>query len=576
MSTPNVVPGDKAPRDEPDEPVVPGEAPREEPAAPVVPGGEAPTEEPHSAAVPGARRGVALNTAIFSVLTGLSRVAGLLREILASSYFATSGAFSAFTIAFQVPNLLRMLVADQAVSAAFVPVFTDLLEQGRKKDAFRLASTLFFCILVVLGVITALFIVLAPIVMPLFTGGQFTQQLDQLVAGLSRVLFPIVVLLGLNGLTLGILYAYDDFTIGGLAPLAWNVVILAVLIPLRPVFEGPNQLYAYAIGVLAGTTVQFAMTLPRLHRLGFRLTIRIDLRDPRVGKVLKLMLPVTFGLGLINFSLVINSSLGSLVSDQAPRAIDAAFRIYQLPQGVFSIALATVLFPTLSRFAARRDLEGLRASAANGVRQICLLLIPAGVLTVVLATPITRLIYQHGAFNASSTSLVSSALFWFSFSLPLNGANLLLTRTFFSFQRPWLPTGMAAVNVAVNIAVSAALYGPLGIPGIVIGTLAGNVVMTAGQIHFLRRELGGFEGGRTALAVAQISIASALLGVVAYAAWWELDQALGRALYSQVVSVGVACVAGTATFAAAVAVLRVPEARQLWELITRRLRRGSA
>jgi putative peptidoglycan lipid II flippase len=194
----------------------------------------------------------------------------------------------------------------------------------------------------------------------------------------------------------------------------------------------------------------------------------------------------------------------------------------------------------------------------------------------VLATPITRLIYQHGAFGASSTEQVSSALFWFSFSLPLNGANLLLTRTFFSFQRPWLATGMAALNVAVNLAVSAALYAPLGIPGIVIGTLAGNVVMTAGQVGYLRRELYGFEGRRTAGAVLRMVVAGALLGVVAYFAWWSLDHALGRAVYSQVVSVGVACTLGIVAYGVAVAVLGISEGRQMWDLVARRLRPRSA
>ena len=532
-----------------------------------------PADEDAPAPEPTPRRGVAVNTAIFSLAMGLSRIAGLGREILASSYFATSGAFSAFTLAFQLPNLLRMLVADQAVSAAFVPVFTDLLEKERRREAFQLASSFFFLIVIGLGALTTLFVVLAPVVMPLFTGGQFTAQLDELVSGLSRVLFPIVVLLGLNGLTLGILYAYDDFTIGGLGPLVWNVVIIALLIALRPLFEGPNELYAYAIGVLAGTVVQFAMTLPRLHRLGFRLIPRVNLRDPRLRQVMALMLPVTIGLGLVNFSLIINSSLGSLVSEQAPRAIDAAFRIYQLPQGVFSIALATVLFPTLTRFAARRDLEGLRGSAANGVRQICLLLIPAAALSIVLAEPITRLIYEHGEFGPGSTEQVSSALLWFSLSLPLNGANLLLTRTFFAFQRPWLPTALAGVNVAVNIAVSAALYGSLEIPGIVIGTLAGNIVMAAGQVWFLRRELGGFEGRRTAIAVAQMLVASALLAGAAYGLWWLLDDALGRGLGGQLVSVGAACAAGTSLYAGAVLTMRVHEARQLRDLVAGRLGR---
>jgi putative peptidoglycan lipid II flippase len=465
-----------------------------------------------------------------------------------------------------------MLVADQAISAAFVPVFTELLEQKRRREALQLASTLFFVILAGLGTLTALFILLAPVVMPALTGSEFTPFLDDLTVGLSRILFPTVVLLGLNGLTLGILYAYDDFTIGGIAPLVWHLVIFAVLIPLHSAFEGPDQLYAYAIAVLAGTIAQFAITLPRLRKLGFRLIRKIDVRDPRVGQVLRLMLPVAFATGLINFSLLINSSVGSTVSDQAPRAIDAAFRIFQLPQGVFALALATVLFPTLSRFAARDDLDALRASAANGVRQLALLLIPASAIFIALSEPITRLIYQHGAFGASSTDQVSEALFWFAFALPLNGVNLLLTRTFFSFREPWLPVWLALLNVAVNLVVSIALAGSLEIAGVVIGTVAGNLVMMAGQVYYLRRQLHGFEGRRTFVATAGMTLAAVAAGGAAYGVWAGLDSALGRALGAQVVSVGAGCLAATAVYAAGVAVLRIPEGAQLWRLLSRRLR----
>src|SRR5919198_3115414 len=376
-----------------------------------------------------AGRTAARNTVIFSVLTGLSRIAGLAREIVASSYFATSGAFSAFTIAFQVPNVVRSLFADAALSAAFVPVFTEMLEHGRRKEAFRLASTLFFLILTLLGAIAVLFVVGAAALIPLFTGHTFSAELDQLTVGLSRVLFPVVVILGLNGLVVGILNAYDHFAIPAISPLVWNFVILAFLVASHHLLSGDEQLYGYAVGVLAGNAVQFAMAVPQLSRLGFRLQVSFHFRDPRVRQVLRLMLPVTIGLGLINFNLLINSTLGSLVSDQAARAIDAAFRIYMLPQGMFSVAIATVLFPALSRLAARKDLDGLRALTANGMRQVFLLLIPAAAATLALATPITRLIYQHGAFGPGSTDLVSTALFWFSFSLPFSGVNLLLTRT---------------------------------------------------------------------------------------------------------------------------------------------------
>jgi putative peptidoglycan lipid II flippase len=289
------------------------------------------------------------------------------------------------------------------------------------------------------------------------------------------------------------------------------------------------------------------------------------------------MLPVTIGLGLINFNVLINSTLGSLVSEGAPRAIDAAFRIYMLPQGMFSVAIATVLFPALSRFAARRDLDGLRALTANGMRQIFLLLIPAAAATLALATPITRLIYQHGAFGTKSTDLVSTALFWFSFSLPFSGVNLLLTRTFFSLQKPWITTGIAALNLTVNVAVSVALYGPFGIAGIVIGTGVSSAVMTLAQMHFLRRELHGrLEVRRTALVTAEITYASALLAAAAYAVWYVLDGALGESLVAQVVSVGVALGAGVCVYTSAVLWLRIPEARQIQRLVAGRLGLGGA
>src|SRR5215212_6221606 len=315
---------------------------------------------------------IARNTFIFSVATGLSRIAGLVREIVASSYFATSGAFSAFTIAFQVPNLIRSLFADAALSAAFVPVFTELLERGKRKEAYQLASTLFFLIVGVLGSIAAFFMIAAPYVMPLFTGDTFDQELDDLTVGLSQVLFPIVVLLGLNGLLQGILNAYDHFTVPAISPVVWNLVILVFLVFGRAWFKGDDQLYAYAIGVLVGTFIQLLMLVPVLRRVGFAFTFTFRPRDERVKRVLILMLPVTIGLGLINFNLLINSSLGSLVSENAPRAIDAAFRIYMLPQGLFSVAIATVLFPTLSRLAARDDRDGLRRLMSSGVRQIFL------------------------------------------------------------------------------------------------------------------------------------------------------------------------------------------------------------
>jgi putative peptidoglycan lipid II flippase len=538
-------------------------------AAPADQGGD--REVAHSAT----GRGVARNTAIFSIGTGISRVMGLGREIVFASYFGTSGAASAFTIAFLVPNLVANLFANAALSAAFVPVFTDLLQQGRKLEALRLASTLFWIMLIVLGAISAFFILAAHTIMPLFIGPTFTPELNDLTIGLSQVLFPVVLLLGLTGLLTGILQSYDEFTIPAISPAVWNLVIIVLLVVLAPHFHGNEKVYAYAIGILAATAAQLAMAFGALGRIDFRLQLSIDWHDPRIKQVFMLMLPVTIGLGIVNLDQLINSAFGSLVSVEAPRAIDNAFRIYMLPQGMFSVAVATVLFPVLSRLAARRDPTGMRRTVGTGMRQINLLLIPAAAFMIVLATPITRLVFERGHFDAQSTKLVSEALFWFAFSLPFAGINLLLTRTFFALQRPWIPTRLAAMNIVVDIIVSVGLYKPLGIAGLVIGTVVANAVMTVLQLHRLRIGFNGrLEGGQTTMITARIAIASALLAGVAWVVWYALHAVLGQSLLAQIISMGAAGGAGVWIYTRSVLVMRIPEAHQVNRLIRARLGRA--
>jgi putative peptidoglycan lipid II flippase len=524
---------------------------------------------------PGHARRLARNTAFFSFATGLSRLLGLAREVVAASYFGVSGAMSAFTIAFQVPNLVRALFADSALQGAFVPVFTELLEKGERREAFRVASSLFFLILLVLGAVTALFILLADPLMSLFAPGfDDDPALKDLTVNLAQLMFPIVVLLALSGLVVGMLNSFDHFAVPALAPVAWNAVIILALVGLVPTLPEEDEIYAYAIGILAGTIVQFLLPLPWLRGRGGHFTVRLDWRNEHVRRVLWLMLPVTIALGLINLSLLINSLFGTLVSVEAPAAIDKAFRIYQLPQGLFSISIATILFPTLSRYAARGASEDLRRTMANGVRLISLLLIPSAVLMAVLAEPIVRLVYERGAFGAEATDLTSTALFWWSLSLPFQGVSLLFSRTFFSLQRPWATTALAGLNLVVNAALAAALYAPFEIAGIVLGTVVGTIVMCVAQGWILRNTLAGIEGGRLMSALLRMLVAAALTGAAAYGAWQGLDQLLGHSLGAQLVEVLAALAAGGAVYAVAVWTLRVPEAHQIRELLVSRGRRA--
>jgi putative peptidoglycan lipid II flippase len=528
-----------------------------------------PGEEFGSEPAPGKQAGrLARSTAFFSIATAASRVAGLAREVVAAGYYGISGPMSAFTIAFQVPNLIRALFADAALQPAFVPVFTELLGKKAYKEAFRLASTMLLLVTMVLGAITAFFVLLAPVIMPLFAPG-FEGAILDLTVALSQVLFPILVLLGVSGIVVGILNSYDRFGAFAISPLFWNLTIIVVLVVLEPMFEGRDRIYAYAIGILVGTFVQLLIPAWDLRNTPYRFKFSFDWRHPGVRRVLLLMLPVTISLGLINFNLLINSFFGSLVSDQAPAAIDKAFRIYQLPQGIFSVAIATVLFPTLARFANAGEIDDLRRTMANGMRQILFVLVPAAAAILVLSDPMIRLIYQRGAFDAHETEVVATALFWFAFSLPTNGLFLLLTRTFFSLQKPWIPTWISAANLAVTAGVALALY-HLGVGGIVASTGIATALSVVAQGVILRRILHGIELGRLISAAVRITVAAAALAAVGWIVWEVLDDALGRGLGGQIVSLGVGLGAGLAVYLSVAKLLRVAELDQMSRLLLRR------
>jgi putative peptidoglycan lipid II flippase len=513
-------------------------------------------------------RRLARSTAIFSLATGLSRILGLVREVVASYYFGAAGKINAFTVAFQVPNLVRALVADAAVQSAFVPVFTELLEKGDKRRAWRVASSLFWLVLLILSALTALFIVLAPWIIGLFgdPGGD-----RQLAIGLSRVLFPIVTLLGVSGIVVGILNSYERFSVPALSPVFWNVAIIVGLVigvPRADTIDG--KLYVYAVSIVIGTVIQVLLPMPWLRGLDGRLRVLIDWRDPAVSRVLKLMLPVTLGLGLINFNAVVDSIFASRLIDPklAPTAIDRAFRLYMLPQGIFSVAITTVLFPSLARLAARGDRVGFRNTLALGLRQIAFLLIPASVVSALLAEPITRLVYQRGAFEPFQTPVVAGALAAFSAGLFFNGMMLLLNRGFFSLQSNWIPTAVALGNLGLNAALDTAFY-RFGTWGIPLATSLVNVAGSVVLIVLMRRRLGRLGFKEIADSLVRIVIASAVLAGAAYGTWYGLDQALGRSFVGQLVSVGSALAVGITVYLLSCRALKVRELGALLALLSR-------
>ena len=513
---------------------------------------------------------------IFAIATGVSRVIGLVREIAQAAIFGISGPVNAFEIAFLIPNTVRSLVADSALSAAFVPVFSDLLVKGERQRAWRVASSIFWLMLLGLGGLTAFFIVIAPLVMGIFGYGPHDKY-GVVAAVLARILFPLVLVLGLTGIVVGILNSYDHFTVPALSPVLWNLIILLGLGLGVQSHELGLEEALHLRGSDPRGDDRAVLTAAAVATRARRATPHGD-RHPRPGGEADVHAD---GAGhdrarpdqhqRAHRSAVRDSFTGGVPHrHDAPAAIVRAFRLYMLPQGVFSVAVATVLFPLLSRHASREDWNGFRHTMSTGLRLICFLLVPASVTAAVLATPIVRLLYQHGNFVPTDTPIVAASLAAFALGLTFNGTMLMLNRGFFSLQSPWIPSWVALGNLGVNAALDAVFY-RFGIWGIPLSTSLVNIAGTAALLYFLRRRMGGFGLRETARSFALVCVGSAVLAGVGWGVWHLLDSGLGQSLPAQIVSLGAGLVLGYAAF---FGVCRLLGVRELDTLL--RLRRTRA
>ena len=334
---------------------------------------------------------------IVAAATGISRVVGVAREILTANAFGVSVQLNTFASVAVIPNLIRQLVADAAISAAFVPVFTGLFAKGERERAYKLASSLLSFMVVVVGSVTVVLVLGAPLIVRIFFP-QFADQpyVSHLAVEMLRILLPTVLLFSVSGVVIGVLYSYERFTMPAVVSIVWNLVIIAFIV----LFSGPGSLGIYALvwGTFFGTVAQLLLLLPPLRHVDLKWRLSFEWRDPLLRRVLVLMVPVTITLGILNFNALVDFFFAQFVSDHAAAQINYAFRLYQLPQGMFAITIGTVLFPTLSRYAAEHDMTRFRETLSMGVRQIFFVSLPFVAWFVVVPHSIVQLIYQHGQF----------------------------------------------------------------------------------------------------------------------------------------------------------------------------------
>ncbi len=528
-------------------------------------GAEAPAAAPREAPV---RVGRAV---WLSAATMASRVLGLVRDQLFAVLIGANRFSDAFVAAFRIPNLLRDLFAEGALSSAFVPTFADYDRNRGRDAAYRLANTVVALVLLVVGTLTLLGVVFAdPIVRALAPG----LREAGLAAHLTRIMMPFLLLVSLSAVAMGMLNAQSRFTAPAIAPALFNLGSIAVGAILWARGWPPERaVVGWSIGTLFGGVLQLAAQTPSLHRLGYRFQAVLGaaaLRDPGVRRIARLMGAAVIGLSATQVNILVNMWFASH-EESAMTWLQMAFRLMQLPLGVFGVAIATVAGAGVAQRAAARDMGGVKETMGSAMRLVAFLNVPSLVGLVVLARPIISLIFEHGRFGAADTDATAEALVFYALGLYAYSAVKVFAPAFYALEEARVPVLGSFAGMASNVLLNVTLYPVLGYRGVALGT------SLAAGANFLvlawawRRRHGGLGGSGVVPQLLRVLAASAVLAVAAWGSARGLAAVVpGHGARRQLVLGLVPVLVGGSAYLAAAKLLRIHELEELVSALRRR------
>ena len=537
------------------------------------------------------RSSVARSAGLVSIAIMASRVLGLAREMVFAYFFGASKSFAndAYVIAFRIPNLLRDLFAEGALSSAFVPVFSDYLVNKDEKEAFRLSNLVATGLVVVLGLFVVLGIVFAdPLVAFIAPGFQADPAKFALTVRLTRIMMPFILLVALAAQAMGVLNARDRFGIPALASSFFNLgsivggVLLAALLadptfsrPFDAIVENPTEgIVGMAYGVLIGGFLQYAVQWPSLRRAGFRYRPMLSFTDPGVRRMFGLMGPALIGGAAVQVNVLINSNFASNIPGTGPVSwLSYAFRLMQFPIGVFGVAIATATLPAVSRSAARKDEADFRHTLASSMRLAFLLTIPSAVGLIVLGQPIIALIYERGHFSRTDTEHTAAVLAFYAIGLTGYAAVKILAPAFYALGDSRTPMIISLGSMATNFVMNWSLVGVLQERGLALSTST-VALANCGLLYFImRKRINGIEGSRTALAIAKILIAASAMAIGCWAVSSAAASLLGDNFAARLTNVALSVGVSSGLFYVTASLLGVEELKAATGALTRRFKR---
>lgn len=448
--------------------------------------------------------------------TLLSRIFGFIRDVVIAWFFGAGLVSDAFFVALRIPNLLRRLFAEGSLSAAFIPVFTEYLTKRGKDEAFRMARSAIRLLSVLLVAITVAGILLSPIIIRLIAPGFVTSpEKYSLTVFLTRIMFPYIFFIGLVALCMGILNALGHFAAPALAPVFLNISIIGSVFLIAPHMADPVA--GIAIGVLIGGFLQLALQVPFLIKKGFYFWQKTNMYHSGLKKVGLLMVPTIFGSAVYQINILVGTLLASLLAHGSVSYLYYADRLVQFPLGIFAIALATAVLPTLSRQAAGKDLQAVRDTFSYAIKMVFFITIPSMVGLIVLREPIVALLFKRGAFDSETTRLTAYALLYYSIGLWAFSAVRIVVATFYALQDTKTPVRMAMVSVCANVILGVILMGPMGHGGLALSTSLASMLNLGLLVWALRTKLGALGLKSIAESACKTIVCSGIMGAVVWA-----------------------------------------------------------
>ncbi|MFN4217806.1 MAG: murein biosynthesis integral membrane protein MurJ [Candidatus Bipolaricaulia bacterium] len=465
-----------------------------------------------------AHTGFLKNVVVISGSTALSRILGLVRDVVIADLFGASRAYDSYLIAFMIPHLLRRLLAEGALSSAFIPIFTERLTTDPNKAA-RFANTVVTAALIFFPGLVALGILFAPFYVPFFADGFSAEQLE-LTIRLTQITFPFIALMGLAAIVMGVLNSYGRFFAPAFAPVLFNVGVILSVFVLLSFFAEP--IYALALGVLIGGLGQLLFQIPYLKDK-WRYRPQLDLRDEGLQQLCKLMLPSVVGLAIFQINSIVDNKLASHLAEGSISALQYAIRLFQLPLGLFVVSVGSVILPKLAAHAAEKDTEAFARTLRESAKFSLFILLPATAGLLALAQPIIQVLFEHGNFTSEDTQLTVYALINLLPGLIGYALAYLLTRAFYALQDTRTPLLIGAVTVALNVILDYALVGPMGVGGLALATSVAGIANALMLLWVLQRRLSQ-SFWRALVAdgeIAKMLGASVLMGIFVHflAAW---------------------------------------------------------